>query len=379
MPVTVHVNENIPERWTSGKAASDEELLKSACTVEYGKCEKILQSSFSRSMLRKNHISPSINGFVYSMIHAYSNHHTVSIRPEDVWFAILSQLSFYINAHAEELRSFFVAHEGRKQLEVVEIGALENVDMSKMTERMTELIQNNIVDPELREWIMPTFSTTTDSDRVVASILMMGSLQAYFEYRFSICCGMPSVTLLGERDDWNKILERVDKMAQLGDEPTRFVALLKPVLRRFIASFDDPVAPDLISFWARAVNRYSGSGMDFCCGWVAAFCMWDVEGKYIGRESYPDCYELDGIQYHMADIKKVPSGSVAVPLTIDDNGNIFPARMVAGSVGIKANFAAEAPAVSSSPTPNSSNCGNGVGQPGSAIEPVTGWWTFASK
>lgn len=379
MPVTVNINGNVPERWTSGKAASAEELLEMACPHEYRKCEKILESSFSRSMLRKNHVTPSGHGFVYSMIYAYSRHHTVSIRPEDVWFAILTQLSFYINAHAEELRPFFVAHDGKKELEVVEIGTIETADIGKLAQRMTELIQNNVVDLELREWVMPAFSTTTDSDRVVASVLMMGSLQAYFKYRYRTMCGMPSITLLGERDDWDQMYERVDKIARLGDEPTRFVALLKPVLRRFVASFDDPTAPDLISFWAKAVDRHIGSGTDFCSGWIAAFCMWDTEGKYIGRVVSNDPYKLDGVPYHRAHTKSIPSGFVGVPLTIDDNGHSFPARMVAGSVGIKASLATGAPAASSNQTPNPDNGGNSVGQPGSAIEPVTGWWAFSTK
>ncbi|KAI1785227.1 hypothetical protein LXA43DRAFT_151204 [Ganoderma leucocontextum] len=35
----------------------------------------------------------------------YRSHHHLRIRPDDVWLAILVQLNFYINAHAEELRS----------------------------------------------------------------------------------------------------------------------------------------------------------------------------------------------------------------------------------------------------------------------------------
>ncbi|KAF5490841.1 Vegetative incompatibility protein HET-E-1 [Colletotrichum fructicola] len=47
-----------------------------------------------------------------------SNHHHLHIRPEDIWFAILTQLSFYINASSESLRSLMVEHEGRKKLEI---------------------------------------------------------------------------------------------------------------------------------------------------------------------------------------------------------------------------------------------------------------------
>jgi hypothetical protein len=55
------------------------------------------------------------NGFVDTAVRAYKHYHLV-IRPEDVWFSILVQLSLYINAHPGELRSMFVAHSGEKEL-----------------------------------------------------------------------------------------------------------------------------------------------------------------------------------------------------------------------------------------------------------------------
>ena len=63
------------------------------------------------------------------------------------------------------------------------------------------LLEENVVDTGLREWIILDFSTTTRDDRVVAGVLMMGTLQKYFSYMFSIVCGIPSVTLLGTEED----------------------------------------------------------------------------------------------------------------------------------------------------------------------------------
>ena len=59
---------------------------------------------------------PSRNGFVWGAIKAYSKHRHLKIRPEDIWMAILTKLSSYTNAHAEELRGSFVAHQGKKDL-----------------------------------------------------------------------------------------------------------------------------------------------------------------------------------------------------------------------------------------------------------------------
>jgi hypothetical protein len=55
------------------------------------------------------HISTSTNGLVYAAYHAYSSHHNLALRPDDIWLAILCQTGYFINAHAEDLRHLFVS------------------------------------------------------------------------------------------------------------------------------------------------------------------------------------------------------------------------------------------------------------------------------
>lgn len=112
MPVTVHPANHPARKWITRPATSDHDLLQSACRDEAKKCKRIIRSSFVTQ--GDDHIFPSPNGLVWAAYYAYSRHHHLTLRPEDVWFAILSQLSFYINAHAEELRSLFVAHKGKR-------------------------------------------------------------------------------------------------------------------------------------------------------------------------------------------------------------------------------------------------------------------------
>src|SRR5262249_10906954 len=154
------------------------------------------------------------------------------------------------NNHAEELRSFFVAHEGQKELEVVGEGNIFTADFGAMAVLMTDLIAKNVNDPELRTWVFPNFSTTTNSDRVVAAVLMMGSLQKYFTYTMRTRCGIPSVTLLGVRADWENMLNRLEMLPRLGPEPTQFCELLKPILSNFVATFDSPSDARVLDFWS---------------------------------------------------------------------------------------------------------------------------------
>lgn len=376
MPVTVTVTDHVARGWPREKATSNEQLFKGSCRQEFKKSERLIHSSFESSAFEENHISPSENGFVYAAYDAYSNHHHLTIRPEDIWFAILSQTSFYINAHAEELRQNFVSHQRKKKLKVSSVGTIQELNVGQTVHELTEQIRDTVVDPELHTWIMPTFTTTAATDRAVASILMMGSMQQYFSYTSSMCCGLPSVTLLGERQDWLTIQRRLGKLREFGREPAKFATLLEPVLRGFIASFDAPDDASVRDFWGKITHSQSGSGPTYLSGWITAFCFWSEKGRCLHDDEDPDGCEMDGVRYHRVDTDRIPSGLAGVPLTVNDNGHKIHTRLVAGSVGVLA--------TSNRLLSDGDRCDSGMSlQPSpeddlvlDSVRPVSGWWMF---
>ncbi|KAL8945769.1 MAG: hypothetical protein Q9222_007738 [Ikaeria aurantiellina] len=336
-----------------------EALLKWACRQESRACKELLQSSFSPKP--QTITIPSANGFVHGAIRAYNVHHHLRIRPEDVWFAILSQFSLYINAHAEELRGKFVAHEGKEELTLEYSANRYTMDFGLFAKQMGELVEKNVVDAELRRWIMPAFTTTTKNDSIVASILLMGVTQNYFDYKCVLMCGLPSVTLLGNKADWELILSRIEKLKEYGEEPTHFYRLLKPVLSRFVMSFEKPTSSKVVDFWKRICHYTGGgSGPSYYSGWITAFCCWDSDGKLMYQRAKPDM-KLDGMAYHRIESGDVPPGYTSVPVKVDDNGCEFMATMIAGSVGMKCVKTQE-----SDPLPDT-------------IQPESGWWMFENR
>ena len=57
------------------------------------------------------------------------------------------------------------------------------------------LIEENVLDSELRGWVTPVFSTSTQQDNVVAAILLMRVTQKYF----SFMCQMSNVVRTTKR------------------------------------------------------------------------------------------------------------------------------------------------------------------------------------
>ena len=114
------------------------------------------------------------------------------------------------------------------------------MELGELAVRMTDMVEQNVVNPQLRTWIMPSFSTTADSDKVVAATLMMGSLQKYFSYRMSLCYGISSVTLLRNREDWEQLVIKLDNIPTLGKGPHNFCSSSPPGIRTLRSHLRSP-------------------------------------------------------------------------------------------------------------------------------------------
>lgn len=311
------------------------------------------------------------NGLVGTVLFAYNNHHHLILRPDDVWICILSQFCLYMNANAEQMRHRFVAHGSAQNLDVeFTAGTRYTVNFSYIAEKITSLLNERIRTPELRDWMLPNFTTTTETDKSISSIIMMSTLKHYFKYRVALLCGLPAVTLLGEQSDWEALEAKIDGLLKYAPELERWHSLLKPVVKRFIGSFTDPLSDSTLGFWNRITHHQpEGSHSTYLSGWITAFCFFDREGGLLFSESAPldsplDFLELDGVRYHQVEIRQVPPSYASVPVTISDNGKRFETYMVAGSVGV---------AVSDS----------GMVQDGhdglfDTVQPVGAWWLFES-
>ncbi|KAK3831973.1 MAG: hypothetical protein J3R72DRAFT_389143, partial [Linnemannia gamsii] len=272
------------------------------------------------------------NGFVDTALKAYNEHHHLIIRPDDVWIAILSQFNFFVNGNAEKLRHLFVAHEGQKQLSIKTSGPLRSWDFGNLAMQMGELIQEHVLDPELREWVMPDFTTTTTDDKIIGSVIMMSTLKKYFKFCIYTTCGLPAVTLLGEKGDWEKILARIEKLTEYGEETTQWRDLLKAVLTRFVETFNNPDSEETKDFWRKIAHLRGGSGPSSISGWITAFCFFSSEGVSLYNKGG---VRLGDTAFHRVETGDIPAGYADVPVLLDEGGRMTKAVMVAGLVGTR--------------------------------------------
>lgn len=171
MPVTIRPAKDVATipKWEDGVEGAEHLLRIIRGTLGV---DTMIQSSF-QNLRDRPPIHANDHDFVASAVRAYGDHLHLVMRPEDVWFANLTQLRFYTNKHAEELRGTFFVHQGTKNVVITTEATPQSSDSGEFATKMAKLIEQHLVDPELRAWIQPYFTTTTEEDVTVAFIILM--------------------------------------------------------------------------------------------------------------------------------------------------------------------------------------------------------------
>lgn len=216
--------------------------------------------------------------FINTVVDAYSFHHNLVIRPDDIWAAMMTQFSFYVSKNAEDLRDKFANFGGKETVAVVLPGTLKDLKSDEFNKLMSDQVGANVTDAGLKEWIFPKFSTTTDSDTVTVGLTFMASMKAYFQPQ-SLACGIPNVTLEGSAQDWQDLLDKLEKLKEYKLE--KWYDLLKPVIQQFVNAKQGTV--DTV-FWQRICHyEPNASATTYLSGWITVFCVFDKDGNWIGK------------------------------------------------------------------------------------------------
>jgi len=204
-------------------------------------------------------------------------------------------------------------------------------------------------------------------------MVMMGAFQKYIRFVAYGECGLPSVTLLGEKSDWESLERRLETIPHLGERPKTWYDLLKPVCAGFVRTFDEPDTNATRKFWQAMVNAYNDYGTltyenkSYYNGWITAFCFWGEDSKC--QYNIPEHGEgknrvlcMDSARYGQIESNCVPDGWMSVPATRRCGKMEWQMTLVAGSVAME---------FSSSGTPTAS------GELGlDTLQPRPGWWAF---
>jgi hypothetical protein len=206
------------------------------------------------------------HSFVHPLIEtvhlAFSEHRPLILSPDCIWLTIVQGFAHHLHENAESLRGRIVAHDEKKNL-TVRTESLDENHWPAMISQFSEQIRRNS-DPVLHETLLCNFSTTTPKIRTSFEVALMDAYQRYFEYNAMCVCGIPTVTLEGTPDDWQRIRDRVEVLATFDLE--WWTSRLTPILDQFVTT--SMGSPDR-AFWQAIYKPTHFYFADSATGWIA--------------------------------------------------------------------------------------------------------------
>lgn len=301
-------------------------------------------------------IIANTQGFAGAMIYAYQNDLNIVLRPDDVWLAILTQFSFYVNKHAEELRSKIAGYDGEKPLEIDMRHDLNDKSLRTLANRIINTVSKDVITTKFASSLLPSFSTTDETDRWVATIAILGSLKHYLEDVPTGNCGLANIRLEGRVSDWKSICDRVKTLGKedYGEEVKEWAGYLVIVCQYFLASMEKRNLHEIHAFW-RLICDVGGRQLDAPTstlgGWITAFCFWGPDRNRIKNFSPEEIKEmcaqdgddrqevaLGGVRFPVISTEKsIPAGVTEFPVTVaqEKDSVEYDVTIIAGQMALK--------------------------------------------
>ena len=190
--------------------------------------------------------------FFQTIVRAYAEHRPLVLSPDMVWLLISQGFARYVNAHSDELRNQIVSHTEKMDLVVETTKNLlyEDADWKKLIAGFAAQI-NEYTKGDVAKTITADFTTTGVTERIVSQVTLMETVKTYFDYVVHYMgCGIPSITLMGTPQDWQKVLEKTEQLEKYGMGD--WFKSLKPILTEFIKASEGK--PNQ-AFWQNMVKK----------------------------------------------------------------------------------------------------------------------------
>ena len=190
--------------------------------------------------------------FFQTIVRAYAEHRPLVLSPDMVWLLISQGFARYVNAHSDELRNQIVSHTEKMDLVVETEKDLlhEDADWKKLIAGFAAQI-NEYTKGDVAKTITADFTTTGVTERIVSQVTLMETVKTYFDYVVHYMgCGIPSITLMGTPQDWQKVLEKTEQLEKYGMGD--WIKSLKPILTEFIKASEGK--PNQ-AFWQNMVKK----------------------------------------------------------------------------------------------------------------------------
>lgn len=242
-------------------------------TVASNMLYRDIDKNFVKLSVSDNLVDLGTHPVIVGYLKAYQNHYPMTISPDIAWLLICQGFSNHVNSNPEKIRSQILSFEGKKMLtvqrNVSDLNNMANFPWETIFPEFTGQISDFTGKPLINN-LTSNFTTTTPTTQIASQITIMESMKEFFNYKVIMMgCGISEITVEGSVKDWEKILKRLDYLAQF--DLKWWTSELKPVIQKIIDTKKGKLDKQ---FWMNMV-KYHKLGVygahDGIDGWLLKF------------------------------------------------------------------------------------------------------------
>lgn len=273
------------------------------------------------------------HGFVEAVRLAFAEHYPLVLTPDAVWLCLAQGFATHVRLHSEALRKSIVEHEGRQDIQIRRDDFVKGRAENPWPEVFAAFSDAIAVRASKeRNLVVSDFSTTGPIERAASELVLMDSMQEYFQYSMMTACGIPTITLAGTAEDWRKIRQRVELFAEY--DLSWWVSALRTVLDQFVAA---ATGQEDRNFWTSFLKLNNESGGPYLTGWINVLLPYLAEDpKQPTRNQYVAAWR-EGLTANFgggARLTGLPPGLSRVPFEWKVFEKIYPMELLGGFVGV---------------------------------------------
>ena len=259
------------------------------------------------------------HNLVATIHEAYRSHRPLVLSPEAIWLTISQGVSIHIDMKIDSLEHIIFEKNKPSSISLRNDELTKgSADWQKLIRGMSEKVQEYAKD-DVYNFFVPHFSTTQPAHQVAFELSLLNSFKKIFKYNAYTLCGIPSITLRGEKEDWIKIKNRLPYLNQLGLK--HWNESLSPVIDEFINVYDGKIDT---KFWSQIYKDDFEYDRLYITGWIIKFYPY-LGGVYAAE---PEQIESAQTEEENNDIPPPPplyediEYEVTVQNVTSDDGNI---------------------------------------------------------
>ena len=193
--------------------------------------------------------------YISYLSEAWGSHYGIVVSPDIIFHIIMNEIATHIKNNSKHYRTLFSKSDEKISI-VVTTSDPQLIDLALIMEQLKSLVPTDIND------FLPTFTTTTISSKYAIMATFADAMQVYYKYGM-MCCGIPKVKVTGTDEDWDKIINIINKFIEIFN-------LIEPKYFNDLISLIENIKTNDVAFWKNIFElERCGSGHETrVIGWI---------------------------------------------------------------------------------------------------------------